>query len=305
MLANAVTDAPRLGYADPVNRLLTVGDANLFKPIDWPDYPGQYGFGPEHAAELIRMACDRSLHLIESDGPEIWAPIHAWRALAQLHAVEAVEPLVEFMKTPLENDISVSQEFAEVFGRLGPGAIAALASVLDDRTVDWLPASLAGGGLTKIVKRHPECRDECVAILGRVLEHAADTDPWIVGDVIGYLLTLKAVETIDAIREAFRIDAVDITICGDLEDVEIDLGLREHRDTPKPHYGLLSLGGAPPEPPSRLSFYDSDLEWSDVRRAPKIGRNDPCPCGSGRKFKKCCLNQNDFLSTINQNGGTL
>jgi uncharacterized protein YecA (UPF0149 family) len=26
-----------------------------------------------------------------------------------------------------------------------------------------------------------------------------------------------------------------------------------------------------------------------VRRAePKVGRNDLCPCGSGRKFKKCC-----------------
>jgi SEC-C motif-containing protein len=25
-----------------------------------------------------------------------------------------------------------------------------------------------------------------------------------------------------------------------------------------------------------------------VRTAPKAGRNDPCPCGSGRKFKKCC-----------------
>ena len=24
-------------------------------------------------------------------------------------------------------------------------------------------------------------------------------------------------------------------------------------------------------------------------RAPKIGRNDPCPCGSGRKYKRCCL----------------
>jgi preprotein translocase subunit SecA len=23
---------------------------------------------------------------------------------------------------------------------------------------------------------------------------------------------------------------------------------------------------------------------------PKIGRNDPCPCGSGKKYKKCCLN---------------
>jgi len=24
------------------------------------------------------------------------------------------------------------------------------------------------------------------------------------------------------------------------------------------------------------------------RRVPKVGRNDPCPCGSGQKFKKCC-----------------
>lgn len=26
-----------------------------------------------------------------------------------------------------------------------------------------------------------------------------------------------------------------------------------------------------------------------VRTGPKVGRNDPCPCGSGRKFKQCCL----------------
>lgn len=25
-----------------------------------------------------------------------------------------------------------------------------------------------------------------------------------------------------------------------------------------------------------------------VREEPKIGRNDPCPCGSGKKFKRCC-----------------
>ncbi|MGB2128733.1 MAG: SEC-C metal-binding domain-containing protein [Flavicella sp.] len=24
------------------------------------------------------------------------------------------------------------------------------------------------------------------------------------------------------------------------------------------------------------------------RATPKIGRNNPCPCGSGRKYKKCC-----------------
>ena len=32
-------------------------------------------------------------------------------------------------------------------------------------------------------------------------------------------------------------------------------------------------------------FLDETFE----RAVPKIGRNDPCPCGSGKKFKKCCL----------------
>ena len=26
-----------------------------------------------------------------------------------------------------------------------------------------------------------------------------------------------------------------------------------------------------------------------VREEPKVGRNDPCPCGSGKKFKACCM----------------
>jgi preprotein translocase subunit SecA len=25
-----------------------------------------------------------------------------------------------------------------------------------------------------------------------------------------------------------------------------------------------------------------------VRTGPKVGRNDPCPCGSGKKYKQCC-----------------
>ncbi len=31
-----------------------------------------------------------------------------------------------------------------------------------------------------------------------------------------------------------------------------------------------------------------DRELTLVRDGPKIGRNDLCPCGSGKKFKKCC-----------------
>lgn len=37
-------------------------------------------------------------------------------------------------------------------------------------------------------------------------------------------------------------------------------------------------------------FYDGQLvaQHPFVRVEPKIGRNDPCPCGSGKKYKKCC-----------------
>ena len=41
-----------------------------------------------------------------------------------------------------------------------------------------------------------------------------------------------------------------------------------------------------------------DAFWKDRRgqsrtgagraKSPKVGRNDPCPCGSGRKYKRCC-----------------
>ncbi len=36
-------------------------------------------------------------------------------------------------------------------------------------------------------------------------------------------------------------------------------------------------------------YYDSKRPYATVQReGPKIGRNDPCPCGSGKKYKKCC-----------------
>jgi uncharacterized protein len=41
-----------------------------------------------------------------------------------------------------------------------------------------------------------------------------------------------------------------------------------------------------------------DMFWKNRRgrptagagpvKRPKVGRNDPCPCGSGRKYKRCC-----------------
>lgn len=42
---------------------------------------------------------------------------------------------------------------------------------------------------------------------------------------------------------------------------------------------------APPLPPPTPTEYVEPKPF--VRDQPKIGRNDPCPCGSGKKYKKC------------------
>lgn len=36
------------------------------------------------------------------------------------------------------------------------------------------------------------------------------------------------------------------------------------------------------------ALYKEQRESGTIRKPKKIGRNDPCPCGSGKKYKKCC-----------------
>lgn len=50
-----------------------------------------------------------------------------------------------------------------------------------------------------------------------------------------------------------------------------------------------------PQVPKRIEFNRSPEPEPDnepetfERELPKVGRNDPCPCGSGRKYKRCCM----------------
>ncbi|MBQ2470830.1 MAG: SEC-C domain-containing protein, partial [Ruminococcus sp.] len=40
--------------------------------------------------------------------------------------------------------------------------------------------------------------------------------------------------------------------------------------------------------PTQTSGDGTDTANKTVRKGKKVGRNDPCPCGSGKKYKKCC-----------------
>ena len=38
-----------------------------------------------------------------------------------------------------------------------------------------------------------------------------------------------------------------------------------------------------------ITIYDREIKLEPTKVEKKVGRNDPCPCGSGKKHKKCCL----------------
>lgn len=270
-------------YAEPVRQLLLIGEASGYDPAKWPDYRAKFGIGHEHICALIRLACDAALHHGDSDSSVVWAPVHAWRTLGQLRAEASVEPLLSIAKT-LEEDDAVDLELPVVFGMIGPVAIPHIAGFLSDRSNPTSSVATAISGLSEIVARYPDCRGECIGILARMLEPPADTDRTIGGFAVSALIDLQAVEAIDTIHNAFRRNAVDLSIVGDEEDVEIELGLRDRRATPAPRYAILPAGWSPRPSADRIQ-----RDIHALPRRQKIGRNEPCPCGSGKKYKKCCL----------------
>ncbi len=257
-------------HADPLDLRLSV-TGSYAPPENWPDYRTEFGLGPEHVDALIRLACDPALHEADPESDAIWAPVHAWRALGQLRAAEAVAPLLDLLLR-LEEDEAVDLELPAVLGMIGPPAIPLLADFVADRSAPMMPVVTAMTALEKIASRHPKSRGPCVDILRGILERRP-AQASVNGFAIASLLDLHAVEAIETIRDAYRTDMVDISIPGDEEDAEIALGLRLHRTTPRPFYSHLPEGTPSPAP----------------ARSHKIGRNEACPCGSGRKYKKCCL----------------
>ncbi len=158
------------GYPPPVARLLTLGDPRkLDKPTlesrGWPNYLG-HGLGSEYIPDLIRLAGDEVFNEGDPDSPEVWGPLHAWRALGQLHAIDAVAPLLDVLSNN-EDDDWVHEELPRVFALIGPAAIASVAAYLADTSKTLTNRITPVTALEKIAEAHPEARDACVGALVR------------------------------------------------------------------------------------------------------------------------------------------
>ena len=226
-----------IDYPPPVDKLLTYGKPEPRDAQNWPDYL-ELGLGPEHVPDLLRMTADEELWEAGEDASENWVPVHAWRALGQLRAVNAVEPLLHLLVERVRDDWAMD-ELPQVYGLIGAAAIPTIEAYLADKSHQEATGLIAES-LEIMTRLHPEDRDEAVATLIRLLENFAENDYELNGSLISSLVNLKVLEAVPLIERAFAAERVDEFMTGDWDNVQVELGLKE----------------ASPEPPMLLDPFE-------------------------------------------------
>jgi hypothetical protein len=213
-------------YQPPVSRLLTQGD---------PRVPGVdkrirgLGLRQQHLPELLRMARDRALYTAPGESDEVWAPLHALAALAELDLGEQVAEIVPLFDV---EDDWYDTALPELMGRVGAPALAPLREYLADPTRWGFGHTSAADALEKIAEQHPDLRDQAVAILSDVLRDAEHYHEDTVTGALSALIGLRAVEALPLIRRAFELGKVDESVPGPWGDVLDELDVKPEPGDP-------------------------------------------------------------------------
>ena len=257
----------------PVVELMQMGEAT--RPVNWEEVYGPLGLTSADIPVLIQLLSNGDLAEQGLDEEVyFWAPTHAWRVLGLLQAKEAVLPLIEVINQGHGADF-VMDEVPKALGMIGEPALRPLARHLHDPVFKPQARGLFAKGLAMIAQYHPELRQNCVTRLEQTLGYYPENSNRLNGDLIMYLDEIQAVEALPVIKQAYAAEQVDMIFCGDLEDVEIKLGLRQERSTPPPRTWI-------------SDFFDPKRgKRRNIKK--RLGRNALCPCGSGKKYKKCCM----------------
>jgi hypothetical protein len=235
--------------------------------------------------------------------------LFAIHLLAEFQAKEALPFIFESLSL---TDDQTWNLYDDSFGEAIPSILYRLISddvefytgkILDSATPDVLRGILVDV-LPFLVKSKTLERESYAAILRKCFRAVIDEKKEMLSiGVIDLLLECGDDSDIPLIEEAFSKGLVDKEFVGLNEAIEAirqngkelekDIQRRTEYDCsdtvnamsgwacfkPKPQTPLSSPPRLPPASPDDLL----------LGRPPKIGRNDPCPCGSGKKYKKCCL----------------
>lgn len=232
---------------------------------------------------------------------------HAYNFLGELEAEEALPVILEMMR--MDSDY-YEQVFGDYMTQHGWIPLMKMSKNRPDLLESYLKLpgtytyfrSLAIAALLQIALHYPEKMEEVKAVYKRLLEFFIESeieDNVIDSDLIGFLvsdlISLRAKEFLPEIKKLHELGRVNTIIDGEYEDIKEEINSilpdsyakREAKDV----YELYEYYYNYDEPDPAAEEADRSLtpESESLSFFKKPGRNDPCPCGSGKKFKKCCL----------------
>jgi hypothetical protein len=242
--------------------------------------------------------------------------------LAQFSETRAFQPLVKMVSLPgeLPFDLfgdTITQDLARLLASLYDGDRKALERLIETNEVNEYVRAAALDSLIVLERAGKISRQEVADYFHELFSSRLKRElNYVWTGLTNACADLPAPELSEEVRQAFADDLVEGSIAdlrwieGELAKDTADKKERE-RDRFSPIDNAISeLEGWAAFRPERHTFdarrsnpatlprleYVSTHRVSSpgaMRHEPKIGRNDPCPCGSGKKYKKCCVDKRE------------
>lgn len=244
------------------------------------------------------------------DITKVTFPIHAIFLLGELKTHEALNNILETFRQG-EDYIEfwygdfMTDSFWLPLLYLTPNNLDILRDFMLESGVYTYAKSEVSTAVTQFYYHHPEKRNQVVNWYESIINHyltsnqdnLIDTD--LIGLIICEILEADFKELIPGIEKLYEAVYVGQGICGTLKEVKEDFGKHEMSHWKKDvltifdqyNYILDNWYSYNKEKHDRAFGASNRNEETYVHEEPKIGRNDPCPCGSGKKYKKCCMNK--------------
>ncbi len=238
--------------------------------------------------------------------------IHAFNLLAELDTQEQL-PLILHVLSQNEDYIDsyfgfyITEYIWITIYRLGQNQIDLLSKFMLQLGLCTYSKTEVSKAVAQIAIHQPARREEVILWYQRIFESYSKAtlkdniiDSDLIGLMVGDVMDFQGKELLPVIRELFNLGYVSESICGNLETVEHNIGLPAHNSSQMKLlnlfeiYGEMNKEAAPFNSPKlnlgdQSNVYENPPLQAPKTNEPKIGRNEPCSCGSGKKYKKCCL----------------
>ncbi|MEY4593546.1 MAG: preprotein translocase subunit SecA, partial [Pseudomonadota bacterium] len=97
----------------------------------------------------------------------------------------------------------------------------------------------------------------------------------------------EAFELFELLLDRVRADVTRLLMTVQIRSEEDVAETAPHADLEHVEYRHDQLESEAPQHIDATGFAETSIS-TPITNGPKVGRNDPCPCGSGKKFKQCC-----------------